>query len=149
VQVANTSWGSHVKWTGGFTSKSQVRNFPDATSDEPAALGGTDSAPNPVEQLLSALGNCLVVGYAAASSAHGVKIESLDIDLKGDINLKTFLGLDPAGNAGYQGITVDVQLKSDATAEQLAAIHKVVINASPVGHTLSRPVLLNITLRKQ
>src|SRR4051812_46759073 len=64
-ELAKTQWKSEVRWQGGFKSESRSRNLPSATSDEPETLGGDNTAPNPVEQLLGALGNCLAVGYAA------------------------------------------------------------------------------------
>jgi uncharacterized OsmC-like protein len=145
-EAADTTWKATVNWDGGFRSSTTVRDFSPAPSDEPAALGGTDTAPNPVEQLLGALGNCLAVGYAANASAAGIEIKSLSIDLEGDLNLRTFLGLDAEGHAGYQGIRVDVHLDSDASAEQLSALHETVVGTSPVGHTLKRPIPVEVIL---
>ncbi|MFT7475314.1 MAG: putative OsmC-like protein [Verrucomicrobiales bacterium] len=145
-EVASTVWKSTVSWDEGFRSHATVRGFEPASSDEPEALGGTDTAPNPVEQLLSALGNCLAVGYAANATAAGVEIEDLTINLEGDLDLHTFLGLNPEGNAGYDAIRVNVDLKSDATPKQLEEIHEKVIGTSPVGHTLARSVPLTIAL---
>ena len=144
--VAATKWRADVRWTGGFRSEATVRNFTPFASDEPAGLGGTDTAPNPVEQLLGALGNCLAVGYAANASAAGIKISELRIALEGDLDLHTFLGL-TAGNAGYEAIRVKVDLTSDASAEQLQALHEKVVNTSPVGHTLRRAVPVQIELQ--
>jgi len=53
-EAAQTTWKADVEWTGAFTSKVQVRSFAPIKSDEPTALGGADTAPNPVEQLLGA-----------------------------------------------------------------------------------------------
>lgn len=145
-EVASTVWKSTVSWDQGFRSLATVRDFEPTPSDEPSALGGTDTAANPVEQLLSALGNCLVVGYAANATAAGIEIEDLTIDVEGDLDLHTFLGLNPEGNAGYDAIRVNVQLKSDATPEQLAEIHEKVVGTSPVGHTLGRSVPVTIDL---
>ena len=91
--AALTTWSAQVRWTGAFRSEAAVRGFVPITSDEPSVLGGTDSAPNPVEQLLGALGNCLAVGYAANASVAGITIRDLRIDLDGDIDLHAFLGL--------------------------------------------------------
>lgn len=143
--AAATVWEAEVTWQGAFRSEARIRNFAPVPSDEPAGLGGTDTAPNPVEQLLAALGNCLAVGYAANASAAGIKIDDLRIKLKGDLDLRTFLGL-AQGNAGYEGIQVAVELNSDATAAQLAELHDRVVGTSPVGHTLSRAVPLRIEL---
>lgn len=145
-EVARTVWKASVQWEGGFRSSAKVREFPAVGSDEPAGLGGTDTAANPVEQLLGALGNCLAVGYAANATAAGITIRDLSIDLEGDLDLHTFLGLDPDGHAGYQAIRVAVKLDADATPEQLAALHQRVTSTSPVGHTLSRPVPVQIDL---
>ena len=144
--VADTKWNAHVKWKGGFRSEATIRDFQPMISDEPPALGGTNEGPNPVEQVLAALGNCLAVGYAANATAAGIEIRDLSIDLEGDLDLHTFLGL-KEGNAGYSGITVKVNIDSDASAADLQAIHDKVVNTSPVGHTLSRavPVEINLT----
>ena len=85
--AAQTTWSAEVRWTGAFRSEAAVRGFTPVASDEPNALGGTDTAPNPVEQLLGSLGNCLAVGYAANASVAGITIRELRIDLEGDLDL--------------------------------------------------------------
>ena len=137
---AHTVWKANVKWTGAFRSEATIRDFAPLQSDEPTALGGDDTAPNPVEQLLGALGNCLAVGYAANATAAGITLKDLEIDLEGDLNLHTFLGLDDGGHAGYHAIRANVRLDADATDEQITALHQRVIGTSPVGHTLVQPI---------
>lgn len=145
-EVAATVWKSTVSWDQGFRSLASVRDFEASPSDEPVSLGGTDTAANPVEQLLSALGNCLVVGYAANATAAGIEIEDLSVDVEGNLDLHTFLGLNAEGNAGFESIRVNVNLSSDASPEQLAELHEKVVGTSPVGHTLSRSVPVTIDL---
>ena len=145
-EVAATTWKASVVWKGGFASEAKVRDFAPVQSDEPITLGGGDTAANPVEQLLGALGNCLAVGYAANATGLGIEISDLSIDLEGDLDLHTFLGLNPNGNAGYDAIRVSVALDSDATPEQLTQLHQLVVGTSPVGHTLSRAVPVQIDL---
>lgn len=145
-EVAATTWNARVVWKEGFQSEAHIRDFAPTASDEPESLGGGDTGPNPVEQLLGALGNCLAVGYAANATAAGIEINDLSIDLEGDLNLQTFLGLDPDGNAGYEQLRVKVNIDSNATPEELAALHDKVTGTSPVGHTLSRAVPLQIDL---
>jgi uncharacterized OsmC-like protein len=91
------------------------------------------------------LGNCLAVGYAANATAAGITIKDLSIELEGDLDLHTFLGL-ASGNAGYSGITVKVNLDSDASPEEVQSLHEKVTKTSPVGHTLSRAVPVKIEL---
>ena len=144
--VAATKWSARVDWKGGFRSEASVREFGPMKSDEPGQLGGTDTGPNPVEQVLAALGNCLAVGYAANATAAGIEIRDMSIQIDGDLDLHTFLGLAPDGNAGYNSISVSVKIDSDAAAEDLQALHQKVVGTSPVGHTLSRAVPVKIEL---
>lgn len=143
--VAATKWNALVKWKGGFRSEALIREFPPIQSDEPGALGGTDNGPNPVEQILAAYGNCLAVGYAANATIAGIEIKDLSIELEGDLDLHTFLGL-KEGHAGYDNITVKVTIDSDASMEDLQALHNKVSNTSPVGHTLGRAIPVKFEL---
>jgi uncharacterized OsmC-like protein len=143
--VAATTWSAHVRWTGGFRSEAQVREFDPLPSDEPTGLGGTDRAPNPVEQLLASLGNCLAVGYAANAAVAGITLHDVRIELTGDVDLHAFLGL-REGHAGFEGIRISVHIDSDAPTKQLEALHSKVVGSSPVGHTLSRAVQLEYEL---
>ena len=143
--TADTVWKATVDWNGGFRSEARIRDFGPIPSDEPKGLGGEDTAPNPVEQILAALGNCLAVGYAANASAAGIELKGLRIDLEGDLDLHTFLGL-ADDNAGYKTIEVYVSIDSDASTSQLEELHRKVVSTSPVGHTLQRPVPVNVSL---
>src|ERR1700723_684161 len=142
--AAQTTWSAEVRWTGAFRSEAQVRSFAPIASDEPRGMGGTDSAPNPVEQLLGSLGNCLAVGYAANASVAGIEIRDLRITLDGDIDLHTFLGL-ADGHAGFCAIRVVVHLDTDADEATVAELHRKVAATSPVGQTLSTAVPVEIT----
>lgn len=140
---AATRWRAEVNWTGGFRSESRIREFGPIPSDEPPALGGTDTAPNPVEQLLAALGNCLAVGVAANATARGIDIERLTIEVEGGLDLSTFLGIRP-GHAGFDDITARIDLDCDAEPEVVDELIRHVSETSPVGHTLSREIPVDV-----
>ncbi len=142
---AHTVWKAEVGWNGGFASEARIRDFAPIRSDEPPGLGGTDTGPNPVEQLLGALGNCLVVGYVANATTAGIELTDLRIELEGDIDLTTFLGL-AEGHAGYDSIRVKVHLESDAESGAIDELHRTVLGSSPVGHTLLKPIPVDIDL---
>ena len=142
---ADTTWRASVTWEGGFRASTSVREFAPYPTDEPPALGGTDQAPNPVEQVLGALGSCLAIGYAANATVAGLEIKDLRIDLDGELDLHTFLGLGE-GNAGYQAVRAEVHLDIDADPETIAELHKRVVSTSPVGHTLSRALPVSVEL---
>jgi uncharacterized OsmC-like protein len=144
-EKAATVWRADVRWRGGFRSDATIRDFAPVPSDEPPGLGGTDAAPNPVEQVAAALGNCLAVGYVAQLTARGVTIRDIEIAVSGQLDLRPFLGLAP-GHAGYSQLDVDVRVDSDADAETLREVHEHVVATSPVGHTLANPVGVSVRL---
>jgi len=132
-----------VVWEGRLRSSVHVGDHPPLPSDEPVSFGGDGTAPNPVEQLLGALGNCLAVGYAVNAAAAGIELRDLRIDLEGDLNLATFLGLGGT-HAGYDAIRATVHVDADAGADELDELHAAVVGTSPVGHTLQRPIPIEI-----
>ena len=113
----DTLWKATVGWDGGFRTTTTIRDFEPFATDESAALGGTDTAPNPVEQLIGALGSCLAIGYAANATVAGIRIDDLRIEIEGDLNLESFLGLTP-GHAGYETLRANVYIESDADGGQ-------------------------------
>jgi len=142
---ADTQWRATVTWLGGFRTEAKIRGFAPISSDEPAGLGGTDTAPNPVEQVLAALGNCLAVGYAANATARGIELTALRIDISGPVDLHTFLGL-REGHAGFSDVRADVFLESPAEQSEIFALHDHVLSTSPVGHTIKAAVPVTISL---
>ena len=146
-EVGHTTWASTSSWKGGFRTESSSRSLPAIPSDEPPALGGTDTASNPVEQLLGALGNCLAVGYAASATAAGIELDELRIEVEGDLDLHTFLGLRP-GHAGFSKIEATVHIRARDPEVDLGPIHDHVVSTSPVGHTLAHPVPVEISYER-
>lgn len=142
-KTADTKWSAEVDWKGGFRCETKIREFSPTASDEPDVLGGTDAGPNPAEQLLAALGNCLAVGYAANATAAGIKLNGMKIKIDGDLDLHTFMGL-REGHAGFNNIVAQVDLKTDASPEQLKALHEKVRSTSPIGHTLQNAVRVTV-----
>lgn len=139
-------------WKGGTKSETTVeayslggeriaRSFRFA-SDEPNELFGTNSAPNPQELLMGALNACMLVGWVAAAAMRGIRIDSIEIETEGRLDLRGFLGIDPAVPAGYETIRYRVRVRGDATREQFAEIHSAVRATSPNYFNLSRPIVL-------
>eukprot|EP01035_Chromulina_nebulosa_P009328 gene9328-12593_t len=55
---------------GKFRHANYIRNLPPYIVDEPPALLGDDTAPNPSEASLAALGSCIAVGAATRPAPH-------------------------------------------------------------------------------
>ena len=144
-EAGRSIWSARVQWLGGFRAEAQVRELAPVRADESTWLAGTDTGPNAVEHLLGAFGACLAVGYAANATVRGIRMNALEINLRGEIDLPVFLGL-AGGNAGYDRIHVEVRLDADAPQEQLEDLHRHVLATSPVGSTLANSVQIDARL---
>lgn len=112
--------------------------------DEPAALLGTDMAPNAGEAILHALSSCLSVTYAYNAAAMGIDISSLNFELEADTDLVGFLELDPKVRPGLSDMRVKVNLVCNGTPEQVKELHAKVQRTSPILDTLKNPVNVKI-----
>jgi uncharacterized OsmC-like protein len=136
---------TETSWVDGAHSKTKIRGFA-LESDEPPGLLGSDKAPNPVELILASLGSCLAVGFAHNAAAMGIKIRSLDIDIKGNLDLRGFLGISDRIRPGYQKITATCRIDSEVTRERLEELCKYVRRTSPVGDIVGNAEPLEIIL---
>jgi uncharacterized OsmC-like protein len=151
-----TNWRVTTSWQGQARSRAQVDSFeiggervPRRFSidiDEPCELGGTNQFANPQEHLIAALNACMMVGYVAQCAVRGIIIESLEIETDGEIDLRGFLGIDPAMPPGYENLDYIVRIKGSGTKEDFAEIHEAVMATSPNFYNMSRPVVLKPTL---
>ncbi len=114
--------------------------------DEPQALLGDDSAPNPQEYLLAAMNSCMLNTFVAACSLMGVTIESLELECTGDIDLRGFLGIDPSVAPGYERIEYTIRVKGDGTQRQYEKAHEAMIATSPNYYNMTRPIALGSRL---
>jgi uncharacterized OsmC-like protein len=92
--------------------------------DEPAALGGGDTAANPVEFALVSLGSCQAISYRVWAAQLGVELDRVEVEIEGDIDLRGFFGVDDRIRPGFNAVRIRVRLigpESAARYEELAA----------------------------
>jgi uncharacterized OsmC-like protein len=104
---------------------------------------GLNHGPNPQELLLSGLGACLMVAFVAGATAAGVQLESVRLDLDATLDLRGFLGIGSNAPVGFPEIRYRLHVTSDATREQLAALHARAVAHSPNAQTILNPVALS------
>jgi uncharacterized OsmC-like protein len=138
-----TVWRARVEWDDGFRNNVRAREHSPIRVDEPTGLAGSDSAPNPAELLLGALGSCLSIGYTLNAAARGIELRQIALELEGDIDLSVFAGMADDGMPGYSDIRVRSHITSDAPPEQIQALHEHVVRTSPILSTVARPVNVN------
>ena len=131
---------------GRFRHLNMIRDLPPYIVDEPPGLLGDDTAPNPSEASLAALGSCLAVGIHANAVARGITIRKLEIQLEADINITAVWG---AGDTspkpvGFDAVRAKVDLQADAPQEELDALIAHATKWSPVANTFTKPVALDV-----
>ena len=151
-----TNWHVVTTWQGQTKSRAEIEHYELGGKkllrrfaidiDEPRELGGSNKFANPQEHLIAALNACMTVGYVAQCAVRGITLESLTIETDGAIDLRGFLGIDPAVPAGYEKLSYTVRIKGSGTIEQFAEIHSAVMATSPNFYNLSRPVALKPVL---
>lgn len=140
---------THTVCEGQFRNLNYVRNLEAHVVDEPPQLLGEDTAPNPSEAVLAALGSCLSVGIHANATAQGIRLSKLELHLEGDLNVTAVWGVgdtDENKRLGFTDIRVSVVVEGDASAEQLNALVARADRWSPVAATLRLPV--NVTVKR-
>jgi uncharacterized OsmC-like protein len=152
---ANTEWegGGHVRtkiqdfYGAGQEDTSRAKPFV-LEGDEPPVLLGSNHGPNAVETVLHALTSCLAVGFIYNAAAQGIKVEALDFDIEGDLDLHAFLGLaDPSrARPGYEEIKVRYRVEADAPQEKLVELCDYVQKTSPVLDIIRNPVPVFVSL---
>lgn len=149
----NSAWAtfkSSSRLTEGFRSEVSIRQHRLA-ADEPPSLGGADSGPNPAELILAALGTCQEITYRAYATAMGIPLDSVSVDLAGDIDLRGFFAVDESVRSGYQNIRGTVNIQSSASEAELQKLRAMVDAHCPVLDILTNkvPVSLSLSINPQ
>ncbi len=159
--LARFRFRAHNRWIAGAHSKTTIQGFygtgkEDSSrktpfvleGDEPPVLLGGNAGANAVEAVLHALASCMVVGFVYNAAARGIGIDSLEIDLEGDLDLQGFLGLSKNVRPGYDGIRASCRVKSPATEKELQELWAYAQEISPVLDIVRNPVPVVSELKK-
>lgn len=130
---------------GGLYRKVKVRDFT-VEVDEPAALGGTDRAPNPVEYALAALATCQEITYWLHAAALGIPLTDVSVKLEGAIDLRGFFAAAAGVRPGFKDVRGTVQFDSPASAEDLRRLKQVVDAHCPVLDLFRNPTPVTLEL---
>lgn len=154
--LAKCTFHTRTVWKKGYQNEAAVGDFVQAggevkrgrtfhvLGDHPEGLLGQNSAPTAVETLMAATASCITGGWATFGAASGTPIDSLKIDLEGEIDLQGFMGLDDKVRPGLKKIRGKIFVKSAASDKQLAELKQTAEKMSPVVDSLSVPVELEL-----
>jgi hypothetical protein len=118
---------------GRFRHLNFIRSLPAYVVDEPPGLLGDDTAPNPSEASLAAL---------------GITVFRLEIELEGDLNITGVWGTGDLSDkpVGFTDVRAKVVFEADRPRAELEALIAHARVWSPVANTFTRPVNLDVSL---
>ncbi len=159
--LARFKFRAKNEWINGAHSRTTVHQFYGAgqehreenepfvmEGDEPPVLLGENKAPNAVETVLHALASCIGVGFVYNAAAQDIKIDELQMDMEGELDLHEFLGLSDNTRPGYENIRLTYHVKADAPEEKLKELCNYVQKTSPVLDIITKPVPVSIKMKK-
>jgi uncharacterized OsmC-like protein len=147
------------RWIKGGHNRSTIKDFYGGMQEdisrtvaweldngEPPILLGANEGANPVEYILHGLAGCMTTTMVLHAAAHGIAIDSVESCLKGELDVRGFLGIDPSVRNGYQCITVEFTIKGDLSEDQRKQLVKFT-SMSPVFDIVTNKVPVSVSLK--
>ncbi len=107
------------EWAGAGGEHLHVEEF-DATADHPTL--GHGHGPTPQEYVLHALAACITAGVATGAAARKIELTSITSTVRGELDVRGVLGIDPDVRRGFSSVTVDIQVDGDADDTTLRSL---------------------------
>ncbi len=139
AEAGRQPFATTVRWLGGYRTETELPGTTVVRGDEPVELAGSGTGPSPEDMLLTAVGQCLIVGLAGSASARGIRLDALEVGVSGTVNLTAAYGLEQA-SPGFMGIEIAVRIDSPATRAELEELVARALELAPIPNTVSRPV---------
>lgn len=144
---------SHSRWQDGmraFTTFSgyeidgemhhqRTRQFT-LLGDEGVELSGTDTAPGAVEELMYALGTCIIAAGNANAALRGIELTQFEVELESDLDLHGLFALDPEVRPGILDLRANITIAGDADDDALREVAMLGYQYSPVSESIRNGV---------
>ncbi|NKY33162.1 OsmC family protein [Nocardia speluncae] len=125
-------FAARARWHPETTTRVGVRfDGHTMTVDEPAAAGGTDSGPNPIELALAALGSCQIITYRFQAARLGIAVTAIEAEVRAHLDMSPVFGLTDL--ARYpEAIRIRIRVEGPATAADYRELQRLVDDSCPV-----------------
>jgi len=112
---------------------------------EPVHVGGQNVAPTPLEFLLSGSVGCFAAVFAFYAAKMGVSYETFEATARATFDVRGHM-IPDAPPSGFQSVTIDIRVVSDAAPDQLEEIERLALQGCPGIATLRNPVAVQSRL---
>src|ERR671936_868597 len=130
-EMAKATFYVKSQWNGGFSVTSTAskgfriggqyieRNTEyKMQHDFPNQLSGEGRGPTVCESCMGSLTACLTQTIVAHATSRGIQIDSIDIDVEGDVDLRGFTGISNDVRPGAQQFRVNMNIQSNNVSQQ-------------------------------
>jgi len=152
---AISSYGITARWLGGVNTQISTHNQKVGQKTiqkdfkfiigEPEELLGNNQHPTPQDYLLGGLAGCMIVGFVTNAAKKGIKLDSVELQITGDLNLRGFLNVDAEAPVGFDKINFNFDVQGSGTQQEYDEIISKVQRFSPNYRTISDAVELSVT----
>jgi uncharacterized OsmC-like protein len=119
------------KWESGVKTNISIRNFPAFSMDEPVELGGTDTAPNPMEYVVAALCGCNGVMIPLVAKELDFAFSGIDFEATGIIDVRGLMG-EEGVRPHFQKVRFNVNIQTEESEERIEQLKNEVERRCPV-----------------
>lgn len=104
--------------------------------------GGEGDLPCSGDLLLASLAACQEITFRMVAAAMGIRLDSVEISVHGDMDFRGTMGVDPETPVGFERICTEINVVADAPADRLERLAKRAEQYCVVGSTLRQlPVM--------
>ena len=109
-------------------------------ADEPVSVGGTGTAPNPVQMALATLGSCQAITYRYWAEELGLRLDGVTITVEADFDMGAYFGFPGAGRPAPSAVRCSVVLEGPEPAARYEELTAAVDEHCPLLDLFTRPV---------
>ncbi len=117
-----------------------------AIVDQPAAGGGTDAGPTPLEYLFISLAGCIVtIGHIVAKQRR-LPVNKIEVHVEGELDTDVLMGKSTEVRAGFTGIKVHTKIDAEMTQEEKEAFLRDVDARCPISDNIHNLTPIEFTV---
>ncbi|TAM66120.1 MAG: OsmC family peroxiredoxin [Microbacteriaceae bacterium] len=116
-------------WQGSMATAVSIREF-SFVSDEPVAVGGSDTAPTPMEIVAGAVNACTTVVIEQVAGELGITLGAIDTETIAHLDVRGFRGTADVP-AHFLDYALHILIASDASEAHQRALQRAVEKRSP------------------
>ena len=114
--------------------------------DQPAAAGGTDAGPTPLDYQLIAVGGCVTAIGRIIANQRRLPVRGIQVTVDGQLNTDGLLGKGGPDRVGFASVQARVVIDADLSREQKEALLHEIDQRCPISDNLQNATPVSVTL---